>query len=148
MNISEETRIVHSSGCRKGYLGVIGSFLLRRNLHNSIFIKHNIDNECKCQILSLIYPILHRHYHLNIYRTRTQAHGNSIYLEISNSLIIHDKNTKEIKTETEFGYVIKHLHKIKATFISIFSLNTDLFEMLDQTLGRVFHQDIQTPRRC
>ena len=34
------------------------------------------------------------------------------------------------------------------TFISIFSLNTDLFENLDQTLGRVFHQDIQTPRSC
>ena len=38
----------------------------------------------------------------------------------------------------EFGYVMKHLHKIKATFISIFSLNTDLFEMLDQTLFLVF----------
>ena len=55
-------------------------------------------------------------------------------------------NTKEINTETEFGYMMKHLHKIKPTFISIFSLNTDLFEMLDQTLGRVFHQDIQTPQ--
>ena len=40
---------------------------------------------------------------------------------ISNSLIIHDKNTKEINTKTEFGYVMKHLHKIKPTFISIFS---------------------------
>ena len=69
-------------------------------------------------------------------------------LGISNSLIIHEENTKEIDTETEFGYVMKHLHKIKPTFISIFSLNTDLFEMLDQTLGRVFHQDIQTPRSC
>ena len=58
---------------------------------------------------------------------------------ISNSLIIHEENTKEIDTETEFGYVMKHLHKIKPIFISIFSLNTDLFEMLDQTLGRVFH---------
>ena len=67
---------------------------------------------------------------------------------ISNSLIIHEENTKEINTETEFGYVMKHLHKINPTFISIFSLNTDLFEMLDQTLGRVFHQDIQTPRSC
>ena len=67
---------------------------------------------------------------------------------ISNSLIIHEENTKEINTETEFGYVVKHLHKMKPTFISIFSLNTDLFEMLDQTLGRVFHQDIQTPRSC
>ena len=66
---------------------------------------------------------------------------------ISNSLIIHEENTKEIDTETEFGYVMKHLHKIKPTFISIFSLNTDLL-MLDQTLGRVFHQDIQTPRSC
>ena len=66
---------------------------------------------------------------------------------ISNSLIIHEENTKEINTETEFGYVMKHLHKIKPTFISIFSLNTDLL-MLDQTLGRVFHQDIQTPRSC
>ena len=55
-------------------------------------------------------------------------------LYISNSLIIHEGNTKEINTETEFGYVMKHLHKIKPTFISIFSLNTDLFEMLDQTL--------------
>ena len=44
----------------------------------------------------------------------------------------------------EFGYVMKHLHKIKP----IFSLNTDLFEMLYQTLGRVFHHDIQTPRSC
>ena len=50
--------------------------------------------------------------------------------------------------ETEFGYVMKHLHKIKPTFISIFSLNTDLFEMLEQTLGGVFHQDIQTLRCC
>ena len=65
-------------------------------------------------------------------------------LYISNSLIIHEGNTKEINTETEFGYVMKHLHKIKPTFISIFSLNTDLFEMLYQTLGRVFHQVIQT----
>ena len=40
---------------------------------------------------------------------------------ISNSLIIHEENTKEINTETEFGYVMKHLHKIKPTFIS-FSL--------------------------
>ena len=68
---------------------------------------------------------------------------------ISNSLIIHEENTKEINTETEFGYVMKHLHKIKPTFISIiFSLNTDLLEMLYQTLGRVFHQVIQTPRSC
>ena len=41
---------------------------------------------------------------------------------------------------------MKHLDKIKPTFISIFSLNTDLFKMLYQTLRRVFHQDIQTPR--
>ena len=55
----------------------------------------------------------------------------------------------EINTETEFGgYVMKHLHKIKPTFISIFPLNTNLFGMLYQTLGRVFHQDIQTPRSC
>ena len=40
------------------------------------------------------------------------------------------RNTKEINTETEFGYVMKHLHKIKPTFISIFSLNTDLFDIL------------------
>ena len=33
---------------------------------------------------------------------------------------------------------MKHLHKIKPTFISIFSLNTDLFEMLDQTLEEYF----------
>ena len=68
--------------------------------------------------------------------------------EYLKSLIIHEENTKEINTETEFGYVMKHLHKIKPSFISIFFLNTDLFEMLDQTLGRVFHQDIQTPRSC
>ena len=42
---------------------------------------------------------------------------------ISNSLIIHEENTKEIITEMEFGYVMKHLHKIKPTFISIFPLN-------------------------
>ena len=71
-----------------------------------------------------------------------------VELFISTSLIIHEENTKEINTETEFGYVMKHLHKIKPTFISIFSFNTDLFEMLYQTLGRVFHQDIQTPRSC
>ena len=74
--------------------------------------------------------------------------GSKYYEYISNSLIIHEENTKEINTETEFGYAMKHLHKIKPNFISIFSLNTDLFEMLDQTLGRVFHQDIQTPRSC
>ena len=34
--------------------------------------------------------------------------------------------------------MMKRLLKIKPTFISIFSLNADLFEMLDQTLGRVF----------
>ena len=55
----------------------------------------------------------------------------NIYLIISHSLIIHEENTKEINTETDFGYVMKHLHKIKPTFISIFSLNTDLFDMLD-----------------
>ena len=45
--------------------------------------------------------------------------------------------------------MMKHLHKIKPNFISIFSLNTDLFEMLYQTLGRVFdHQDIETSRSC
>ena len=76
------------------------------------------------------------------------ANQRSPALGISNSLIIREENTKEINTETEFGYVMKHLHKIKPTFISIFSLNTDLFEMLDQTLGRVFHQDIQTSRSC
>ena len=26
------------------------------------------------------------------------------------SLLIHEENTKEINTETEFGYVMKHLH--------------------------------------
>ena len=52
--------------------------------------------------------------------------------------MIHEENTKEINTETEFGYVMKHLYKIKPTFISIFSLNTNLFEMLDQTLFLVF----------
>ena len=51
------------------------------------------------------------------------------YQSISNSLIIHEENTKKINTETEFGYVMKHLHKIKPTFISIFPLNTNLFEV-------------------
>ena len=59
-------------------------------------------------------------------------------MEWSQTILIHEENTKEINTKTEFGYVMKHLHKIKPTFISIFSLNTDLFEMLYQTLGRVF----------
>ena len=78
----------------------------------------------------------------------TYIHTYSRYKEqyIASSLIIHEENTKEI--ETEFEYVMKHLHKIKPTFISIFSLNTDLFEMLYQTLGRVFHQVIQIPRSC
>ena len=40
-------------------------------------------------------------------------------LVVSNSLIIHKIKTKKINTETEFGYVMKHLHKIKPTFISI-----------------------------
>ena len=31
------------------------------------------------------------------------------------------KHKVKINTETEFGYVMKHLHKIKPTFISIFS---------------------------
>ena len=56
------------------------------------------------------------------------------YQSISNSLIIHEENTKKINTETEFGYVMKHLHKIKPTFISIFPLNTNLFEMLSSKL--------------
>ena len=68
--------------------------------------------------------------------------GLTFHIIISNSLIMHEENTKEINTETEFGYVMKHLHKIKSTFISIFSLNTDLFEMLYQTLGRVFHLEV------
>ena len=55
-------------------------------------------------------------------------------LVISDSLIIHKIKTKKINTETKFGYVMKHLHKIKPTFISIFPLNTNLFEMLYQTL--------------
>ena len=59
-------------------------------------------------------------------------------MTISNSLMIHKIKTKEINTETEFGYVMKHLHKIKSTFISIFPLNTNLFEMLYQTLFLVF----------
>ena len=60
--------------------------------------------------------------------------------ELSNLKLINNswENTKEINTEMEFGYVMKHLHKIKPTFTSIFSLNTDLFEMLDQTLFLVF----------
>ena len=73
-----------------------------------------------------------------------------VELFISTSLIIHEENTKEINTETEFGYVMKHLHKIKPTFISIFSLNIDSFEMLYQTLGRVFdilHQTLRTKGR-
>ena len=37
---------------------------------------------------------------------------------ISNSLIIHEENTKEINTETEFGYVMKHLHKINLSQLS------------------------------
>ena len=81
-------------------------------------------------------------------RVQIPLESTDFLLTISNSLIIHEENTKEINTETEFGYVMKHLHKIMPTFISIFSLNTDLFQMLDQTLGRVFHQDIQTPRSC
>ena len=56
--------------------------------------------------------------------------------DISNTLIIHKIETKEINTETEFRYVMEHLHKIKPTFISIFPLNTNLFEMLYQILGR------------
>ena len=56
---------------------------------------------------------------------------------ISNSFIIHEENTKEIDTEMEFGYVMKHLHKIKPTFISIFSLNTDLFDILLDNLQQV-----------
>ena len=48
-------------------------------------------------------------------RTVVDAH-------ISNSLIIYEENTKKIDTETEIGYVMKDLHKIKPTFISIFSL--------------------------
>ena len=48
----------------------------------------------------------------------------------------------------EFGYVMKHLHKIKPTFISIFSLSTDLFEMLYQTLGRVFDIYVATCIDC
>ena len=61
-----------------------------------------------------------------------------LHTYISNSLIIHNIKTKEINTETEFGYVMKHLHKIKPIFISIFPLNTNLFEMLYQTLFLVF----------
>ena len=34
--------------------------------------------------------------------------------------IIHKIKTTEINTDTECGYVMKHLHKIKPTFISIF----------------------------
>ena len=69
------------------------------------------------------------------------------YVGISNSLIIHRKHEGNQHRDGVWIYVMKHLHKIKPTFISIFSLNTDLFEMLYQTVGRVF-QDIQTPRSC
>ena len=85
---------------------------------------------------------------LSVFRNQRKNTHSCLNYYISNSLIIHEENTKEINTETEFGYVMKHLHKIKPTFISIFSLNTDLFEMLYQTFGRVFHQVIQTPRSC
>ena len=86
--------------------------------------------------------------HVPIRYKNTRESLGELEIVISNSLIIHEENTKEINIETEFGYVMKHLHKVKPTFISIFSLNTDLFEMLYQTLGRVFHQVIQTPRSC
>ena len=85
---------------------------------------------------------------LSVFRNQRKNTHSCLNYYISNSLIIHEENTKEINTETEFGYVMKHLHKIKPTFVSIFSLNTDLFQMLYQTLGRVFHQVIQTPRSC
>ena len=52
----------------------------RRNTFKIIFGIYNrlqVDyNEYKCQILSSIYPyILHRHYNLYVYRTRTEAHA-------------------------------------------------------------------------
>ena len=43
-----------------------------------------------------------------------------VELAISNSLIIHEENTKGNQHRDGFGYVMKHLHKIKPTFISIF----------------------------
>ena len=67
---------------------------------------------------------------------------------ISNSLIIHEENTKAINTETEFEYAMKHLHKIKPTFISIFSLNTDSFEKLYKELEIVLYHGLKTPRSC
>ena len=79
-----------------------------------------------------------RHIHKLCQTIQFGVRKEALYHEISNSLKIYEEKTKEINTETEFGYVMKHLHKIKPTFVSNFSLNTDLFEMLDQTLGRVF----------
>ena len=55
-------------------------------------------------------------------------------MEWSQTILIHEENTKEINTKTEFGYVMKHLYKIKPNFISIFFLNTDLFDILLQYL--------------
>ena len=117
-----------------------------------VFWHHNM-NCCTCseslgQTLKLVLVNLYE-LHLMESAKRHLFITTIIYTNISNSLIIHEGNTKKINTETEFGYVMKHLHKIKPTFISIFSLNTDLFEMLYQTLRSwVFHQVIQTPWSC
>ena len=60
---------------------------------------------------------------LSVLRNHRMNTFECVWTCFSNSLIIHKIKTKEINTEMEFGYVMKHLHKIKPTFISIFPLN-------------------------
>ena len=108
------------------------------SVYRAIFFLLNFGNcvterrfpqEISCRLDSLF---------LNIKRCACAACVGSVEIQISNSLIIHEENTKEINTETEFGYVMKHSHKIKPTFISIFSLGIVFQLILLYTVYLVF----------
>lgn len=55
-------------------------------------------------------------------------------------------NTKEITTVTEVWIPDTNLHRFWRFYSFVYSVFSDSFEKLYQTLERVFHQDIQTPR--
>ena len=58
--------------CQKGKFECISC----RHSNLPYFKISSVDNECKCQILSLIQPYTSGIATCNIHRTRTQAHGN------------------------------------------------------------------------
>ena len=63
-----------------------------------------------------------------------------MYFSFSNSLIIHDKNTKELTTVKKVLISCLNLHRFGQFYSFVFSAFNNQLEKLYQTLERVFHQ--------